>query len=138
VNVIESDIRRGRQGVPVVQSGRRHEQAAPESCPSTATAGARSTLGDAVLDRQIPDRRRAGVSEQAPICAGAVENRALAVDGQRIRAGEVDRGNIRAFRKRRAFRERNRVLRVVAAVGLRGGVVAAMSALRSAAVEMFI
>ena len=115
-HVVERDLRRGRAARRVV----RHEQPAPEPRPAPAAAAARAALGDRVLDRQILDRRRARIGEQAAVGAGAVESRALAVDGQRVIPGEVDRGNVGAFRQRRAGLQRDDVMRAVSAVRLRG------------------
>ena len=102
----------------------RYEQAAAEAAAAPAAAeaavSARAALGHRVLDRQILDRRPARVDEQPAVGLRAVEKSALAVEGERVGAGEVDRGNVGAFRQGRAGFQRDAVMRAVAAVRLRG------------------
>jgi hypothetical protein len=100
--------------------GRGHEQAAAQAGPAAAAksaAAAGAAPGNRVLNRQVLDRDIAGIDEQAAVGALAVERRAVAIDGQRVAALQIDGEGGSGFIQRRVVGQRDDVVRAVAGRG---------------------
>jgi hypothetical protein len=111
VHDVAAAATRGRAG---------HEQAAAQPGPATTAAGTLASDRRGILDRQILDGDDARIDEQSPMgIVVAVERRAGAVDGQRVGGGEVDGGEVGPFGERRAWGERDGVVRAAPAGRLR-------------------